>query len=477
MSDHVLSIDIGTTNLAVLILSLSSGEISTSSHRLVSSFPAPGHIEQDAQAIWDATQAAIEELFSKTGLTANDIRAIGVTSQRASIVIWDSKTGDVLAPMILWNDLRGVDRSTELKDMGFVAFPQQSATKLEQALASLEPPIASSTIWGGIDSFIVWKLSGRNVTDRSQAWASGYLDYSGTGWNEALIEAQRIPSEMFPELVDTRGPIVETDIQAFGARVPISAIVADQQCALIAHGNLKAGARKMTYGTAGVFNLTTGASPSFVGGTIAPFIQSHVDGDTVYCIEGMILSAGAMFDWLVEGLALAPSVGDLSSIAETVDDSNGVYVLPALWGLGAPHGKSEARGRIVGLSADVNQAHLIRASLESVAYRVREIVDAVNEADIVPPLSTPELPVDGGATRIPALLQIQADILQQPVKRMAVSDSTAFGAALSAAIGIEAISETELASYVKYDHVFEPAISQDAADTQFAQWKSQVYSD
>lgn len=475
MSDHILSIDVGTTNLVVLLLSLSEGTSSFVKRRIKSEFPQFGRVEQDAGAIWISLIEAIDELLGSANLTPEDIAAIGVTTQRSSIVIWDSRFGEPLAPMIVWSDLRGVDRAQELNAMGFAFVPQHAATKLEIALSSVADRVDSHTMWGNIDSYILWKLTGENLTDRSQAWASGYLDISTGDWNDNLIGLQSLSSSMFPKIVDTRGAVTKTNSKIFGAKVPVSAIVADQQCSIVAHGNLSPGARKMSYGTSGVYNLTIGNTPTFIGDEIGTLIQSHVSDETMYCVEGMILSVGAMFDWLVNTLKIAPSVNRLSDVARSANNNNGVAVLPALWGLGAPHGMSRVKARILGLSTEVDQASIVYAALQGVAFRVREMTEAIEESPNLPCTSQSLLPVDGGASQIDALLQIQADILQQPIKRPVVSETTAHGAALSAAMGVGAIKCSDLQSLIAYDAFFEPKVSRDEADAAFQTWKQAVY--
>ena len=475
MSDFILAIDVGTTTLTVLILDLSTGNTHTAKSRLSSNYPAPGLVEQDAGAIWDTAQKTLTTALQSAHLSPNDICAIGVTTQRSSIIVWDEATGTPITPMVVWSDQRGKQRAQELTEQGFAVHFQHAAAKLEAVLTLAEDRVSATTRWGNIDSFLIWKLSGEHITDHSQAWSCGYYDFGGTGWNEALINAQGLSISLFPGLVDTRGQVAETSEKVFGAKVPITAIVADQQCALVAHGDLTASACKMTYGTSGVFNLSTGQSLEMPGATIVPWIQSRIMDETTYCIEGMVTSAGAMFDWLVSGLKATSAVSELSDFATTVPNTQGVSVLPALWGLGAPHGKSDVTGKINGLSAGVTNAHIVRAAFEGVAFRVKEIVDVVDQAKLMPGISDRPLPVDGGASQIDVFLQIQANVLQRPVKRHAISEATAFGAALSAGLGVSKLETNQLQTFAKYDRTFIPEWSQDYAEEAFSTWKQSVF--
>ncbi|MEO8927756.1 MAG: FGGY-family carbohydrate kinase, partial [Caulobacteraceae bacterium] len=401
-----------------------------------------------------------------------DLAAIGVTTQRTSIVVWDKASGAPLSPLVIWSDLRGAERARELQQAGFFLAPQQAAAKLEAVLAAIDAP-GPRLAWGNIDSYLIWKLTGGAVhaTDRSQAWPTGYLDLATMGWNRALIDHQGLDEALFPRLVDTWGPIGVTAARMFGAAVPICADIADQQSALIAHGTA-AGVAKVTYGTAAALDLGTGADFIFKSPTAPPFVLSAVAGETRFCLEGMVLSAGAALDWLRAACRLGGHAR-FEALAASVPDAAGVAFLPALNGLGAPHGDGARRAALTGLSASVTTAHIARAALEGVAFRVREVFDHVQGlTDFEPPQA---LGVDGGLTANATFLQIQADLLGRPIRRHAIPEATAAGAALAAGRGAGLLTNADIRVFTRYDRAFEPRIGAGEAEARFSAWRGQVY--
>ena len=440
---------------------------------LISIAPRPGRVEQDAEKVWRATRRVIAGALARAGLGPADISAIGLTTQRTSVVVWDKASGKPLSPLVVWSDLRGAGRAAELAEAGFMLAPQQAATKLEAIFAGVEAP-GARLAWGNIDSFLIWKLSGGAVhaTDRSQAWPCGYLAFPGPGWNARLIEHQGLDIGTFPQLSDTWGLIGTTDRRVFGASVPITADVADQQSALIAHGDTS-GTAKITFGTSATFNLATGDRFLFPAPTIPPLIVSSVAGETRFCVEGMVLTAGAGLDWLRAACGLGRH-GSFEALAASVPDAGGAAFLPALQGLGAPHGDPTRRGGLTGLTASVTRAHLARAALEGVAFRAREVVDHVYELTGVAAPPAP-LGVDGGVTANRAFLQILADMLGRPVQRHATAEATLLGAALCAGRGANLLTEADIGGFVRHEAPVEPRIGADEAAQRFAAWRAAVY--
>jgi glycerol kinase len=429
-------------------------------------------VEQDAEAIWRATLDAVRRALAEAGRTAGDITAIGVTTQRASAVVWDRTTGAPLTPLVVWSDLRGAQRASELAAAGFMLAPQQAATKLESMFAAVEAP-ASRIAWGNIDSYVIFRLTGgcAHVTDRTQAWPCGYLALPDLSWNERLIEHQHLDPATFPALVDTWGEIGLTSTAVFGAMVPIAADIADQQSALLAHG-VEAGTAKFTFGTSGTFDLATGGTFLFPGPGTPPLIVSSVAGDTRFCIEGMVLSAGSAVDWLRRALALGDHAA-FDGLAGSVSDAAGAAFLPALQGLGAPHGDPSRRAGLTGLTSSVRRAHLARAGFEGVAFRAREIVDHIYAAtDFSPPSA---LGVDGGLSRSRVFVQILADLGGRPVRRHATAEATMLGAALSAGRAAGLLSEADAAAMIRFEPAIEPQLAPHEADMRFAAWREQVY--
>jgi glycerol kinase len=468
MAELLLALDVGTTSLGAGLFRPDGKLLAWSARRLTTRSPGPGRLEQDPGAIWRATLAVMRGALAESGRNAVDLAAIGITTQRTSTMLWDRRSGRVLTPLVLWSDLRGMERAASLRGEGHFVAPQQAAAKLEGVMADAGP--GDDLAWGNIDSYLIWRLSGAaaHVTDCSQAWPTGYLDLTTMGWNQALIAHQGLDPSTFPKLVDTWGPIAETTAAVLGRPVPIAADIADQQSALTAHG----GQAKVTYGTSATLDLGTGAALVLKDMSAPPFVVSSVDGEARFCLEGMVYTAGAALDWMRGAMRLgAPTAFD--ALAASVPDAGGVWFLPALQGLGAPYGDATRRGALGGLSLGASRAHIARAALEGVAWRTREVFEHVHAlAERAPPAA---LGVDGGLASSDIFLQIQADLLGQPVRRHALREATAGGAAICAARGVGLLGADETGGFVAYDRAFEPAIGRDEADTRFDAWKQAVY--
>jgi glycerol kinase len=472
MPELILAIDVGTTSTRAALFAPDGRMSGLSARPIASRTPQPGRVEQDAAAVWRATRRVIAEALTAAGRSAHDVAAVGLTSQRASAVAWDRRTGAPLSPMVVWSDLRGIERARELAGAGFMVAPQQSATKLEALMAGVRAP-PGRLAWGNIDSYILHRLSGGAVhaVDRSQAWPSGYLSFPDLGWNERLIAHQGLDPAAFPALVDTWGEMGVTDPRVFGAAVPICADIADQQSALIAHGEAP-GTAKITWGTSATFDLATGGQFMFPGPATPPLLVSSVDGDTRWCVEGMILSAGSALDWLRRVARLGGHAA-FEALAASAPDAGGVAFLPALQGLGAPHGDPARRGAINGLTSATDRAHLARAGLEGLAFRAREVVNHVYGAVGQAP---PEiLGVDGGLTASPLFLQVLADLTGLNVRRHAVGEATLLGAALCAARGAGLLGESDVAALRRFEAPVAPRISADEAAARFAAWRAAVH--
>jgi glycerol kinase len=471
MPELLLGLDVGTTSLGAGLFSLDGRLLAWSSRRLKTTSPAPGHLEQDANAIWRAAVAVMRSALAEAGRSADDLAGIGVTTQRTSIVVWDRRDGRPRSPLVLWSDLRGVEQAAALRTRGYFVAPQQAAAKLVDVVAGAEA--SADLAWGNIDSYLIWRLSGgaAHVTDRSQAWPTGYLDLSTMGWNQALIDHQDLDAAMFPRLVDTWGAIAETAPAVLGRPVPITADIADQQAALSAHGG-QAGVAKVTYGTSATLDLGTGAELVLKDFSAPPFVVSSVAGEARFCIEGMVYTAGAALDWVRATMRLGqPEAFD--RLAASVPDAGEVWFLPALQGLGAPHADAARRGVLGGLSLGTSRAQIARAALEGVAFRTREVFEHVHT--LAGRALPPALGVDGGLAGSDVFLQLQADLLSQPLRRHALGEATACGAAICAARGAGLIGADEAGGLVAYDRTFEPAVSRDHADSRFVAWKRAVY--
>jgi len=471
MPELILAIDVGTTSTRAAVVEPDGRLAGLAAGPLTSSNPRPGLVEQDAARVWAATRRVIAAALARARRAAGDIAAVGVTTQRASAVAWDRKTGRPLAPMVVWSDLRGAAEATRLQQAGFLVAPQQSATKLAGLIKGLDAPIGQ-VAWGNIDSYLIWRLTGgaAHATDRSQAWPSGYLNLPDLEWNPRLIEHQGLDPAIFPSLVDSWGPIGTTTKAAFGAVVPITADLADQQAALIAHGETP-GTAKFTFGTSATFDLATEAF-TFVGPTVPPLLVSSVGGRTRWCVEGMVLSAGSALDWLRGACGLGGHAR-FEALAGSVTDAGGAAFLPALNGLGAPHGDPARRGVLQGLTGGVTRAHLARAGLEGLAFRAREVLEHIEGLTGVG--ASKALGVDGGLTKSRSFLQVLADLTGRPVRRHATPEATLLGAAIGAGRGAGLLSEADIAAMRRFDDPVSPNIGADEASARFAAWRAAVY--
>ncbi len=471
MPELILAIDVGTTSTRAAVVGLDGRIAGIDAAPLKSLTPRAGWVEQDAGRVWAATRQVIAGALAKAGRQPDDIAAVGVTTQRASAVVWDKTTGRPLSPMVVWSDLRGATRAIELQEAGFLVAPQQSATKLDLILAEVNAP-RDRIAWGNIDSFLIWKLTGggAHVTDRSQAWPSGYLGLPDLTWNDRLIDHQGLDQAWFPNLLDSWGEIGVTAKSVFGASVPITADVADQQSALIAHGDAT-GTAKFTWGTSATFDLATAAF-TFVAPTTPPLLVSSVCGETRWCVEGMVLSAGSALDWLRTTCGLGGH-RPFEALAASVPDASGAAFLPALQGLGAPHGDPGRRGGLTGLTPGVTRAHLARAGLEGLAFRAREVVDHIY--DLTGATRPEVLGVDGGLTRNDLFLQVLADLTGRPVRRHTTPEATLLGAAISAGRGAMLLTETDVSAMIRFGEPVSPTIGTDESADRFAAWRAAVY--
>lgn len=478
MPELLAGLDVGTTTVTACIFEPSGKLLARAGARLATATPAPGHAEQDAEAVVGTARRMLRVALVKAGRNADDLAALGIATQRTSLVVWDRRTGRPLTPLILWNDLRGLSRAAELQQAGVPLSPQQAAAKLEAAVAAIpdRAPLArdGQLAWGNIDSFLIFRLTGgaAHVTDRSQAWPLGYLDLTSFGWNEGLIALQGLDPGIFPRLVDSWGVVGEAHPRAFGAATPIAADLADQQAAVIGHAAEEAGAGKVTLGTAAALDVSTGAQFSYLGPSLPPFVLSSVAGETRFCVEGMVVSAGAALDWLRRSFRL----GDhrrFDALATSVADTGGAWMLPALQGLGAPHGDLGRRGMIGGLSLAVGPAQVARAAVEGVAFRVREVMEAIyGGTGLARPV---QLKADGGLTDSEALMQILADALALPVARHAHREATACGAAIAAGRGVGLLGPADGARFARYDRIFEPRVSTAEGEARYELWRRQAY--
>nr|MDQ3611452.1 glycerol kinase [Actinomycetota bacterium] len=465
----VLALDVGTTGVTALVVSADGAVLGRGYQEFGQHFPQPGWVEHEPEEIWQAVIAA-----SRAGLAAapsEQVSCLGVTDQRETAVLWDRTSLAAPRRAIVWQDRRTAAICERLRDAGHeprVAEltglrldPYFTATKLtwlaEHDPRAWEGVTAGRTALGTVDSYIVARLTGgrRHVTDASNASRTLLFDLRTGGWSEELCELFGVPMAALPEVVPSYGEMDRTDPAAFlGLDLPVAGIAGDQQAALFGQGCYEPGRSKCTYGTGSFVLVNTGSTPQLSDRLLTTVAWMEPDGSLVYALEGAVFVTGAAVQWLRDGLQLIGSAAEIEALARTVTSSDGVVFVPALTGLGAPHWDPDARGTVLGITRGTTRAHLARATLEAIAFEVRDVVDAITaEAG----LSVPTLQVDGGASANDLLCQLQADQLGIPVQRPQVLETTALGAAFLAGLGTGVWSSPqELVDTWQLDRRFEP---------------------
>jgi glycerol kinase len=443
---HVLALDQGTTSTRSIVFDAEGDRIAQAQIPLEQIFPRPGWVEHDAMRIWDDQVATARDALEQAGLEARDLAAVGVTNQRETVVVWDRSTGRPIHNAIVWQDRRTADECRSLVEAGHDPMlrertglgvdPYFSATKLAWLLdhveGARERAERGELAAGTIDSWLVHKLTGGAVhaTDVTNASRTQLLDISSGRWDPELCELFGVPESLLPGVVPSSGIVGETSPDVLGAAVPIAGICGDQQAALAGHGCFSAGDAKATFGT-GVFVLEHTGTERKTSQKLAVTIAAQTRAELEYALEGSIFMGGAAVQWLVEGLKLADSPQAVQELAESVDDSGGVVLVPALTGLGAPHWDPLARGAILGLTRGSTDAHVARAGMESIALQVGDLADVL-AGDAGGELAS--IRVDGGVTVNELVMQTLADVLGVPVHRALVAESTAMGAAFLAGL-------------------------------------------
>ena len=445
-------------------------------------YPQPGWVEHDADEIWAAVQTTARDALDAAGARPTDVRAIGITNQRETLVVWDRKTLKPLSHAIVWQDRRTASECTSLREAGhearvreitgLVLDPYFTATKLAWVMQHVEG--ARDAAVGTVDSWLVARLSGGrdHVTDASNASRTLLFDIGRGVWSDEMAALFGVPLTNLPEVCDSSGEISRSDAGSFGGvDAPISGMAGDQQAALFGQACITVGMAKNTYGTGSFVLMQTGEQrvPSSSG--MLTTVAWRRDGRLSYALEGAIFITGASLQWLRDGLGVIQSAAEAGPLAASVPDSGGVFLIPAFVGLGAPHWDSYARGTIVGLTRGSGRAQLVRAAVEAMAYQTRDVVEAM-ERDTGEPLR--ELRVDGGAAVMDVLCQFQADLLGIPVRRPRQTETTALGAAFLAGLGAGIWKDADLKDLWKLDREFEPTMSRDQAGSLQAEWRRAV---
>lgn len=488
MDKYIMALDLGTTSCRCIIFDKSGRICSAAQKEFTQYFPQPGWVEHDAEEIWATQTGLMYEAMSKIDITINEIAGIGITNQRETTVLWDKETGRPVHKAIVWQCRRTAGYCDELKKLGMAEFFRSktglvldayfSATKLrwllDNAAGARERAEKGELLFGTVDSWIIWKLTGGkvHVTDYSNASRTMLFNIHTLKWDEEILRVLKIPQQILPEVKPSSHVYGYTDSKLFGREVPIAGAGGDQQCALFGQTCFERGEVKNTYGTGGFMLMNTGTAPVNSHNGLVTTIAWGVDDKVEYALEGSIFVAGAAVQWLRDELGLIRDAVESEVLAKSVPDANGCYIVPAFVGLGAPYWDQYARGAIVGLTRGVNRNHIVRATLESIAYQVNDVLMAMQEDSGMPITS---LRVDGGACDNDFLMQFQADILNTPVVRPYCIETTAMGAAYLAglAVGYWRSKEEILANHVIAAE-FKPQMGQAKRESLLQGWHNAV---
>ena len=488
MDKYIMALDLGTTSCRCIIFDKNGRICSAAQKEFTQYFPQPGWVEHDAEEIWATQTGLMYEAMSKIDITINEIAGIGITNQRETTVLWDKETGRPVHKAIVWQCRRTAGYCDELKKLGMAEFFRSktglvldayfSATKLrcllDNAAGARERAEKGELLFGTVDSWIIWKLTGGkvHVTDYSNASRTMLFNIHTLKWDEEILRVLKIPQQILPEVKPSSHVYGYTDSKLFGREVPIAGAGGDQQCALFGQTCFERGEVKNTYGTGGFMLMNTGTAPVNSHNGLVTTIAWGVDDKVEYALEGSIFVAGAAVQWLRDELGLIRDAAESEVLAKSVPDANGCYVVPAFVGLGAPYWDQYARGAIVGLTRGVNRNHIVRATLESIAYQVNDVLMAMQEDSGMPITS---LRVDGGACDNDFLMQFQADILNTSVVRPYCIETTAMGAAYLAglAVGYWRSKEEILANHVIAAE-FKPQMGQAKRESLLQGWHNAV---
>ncbi len=484
----VVAIDAGTTGVRAFAVGEDGRPVGWSYREFPQHFPQPGWVEHDADDIWEAVRATLGELSERLGADGRTIAALGITDQRETVVVWDRRTGRPLHRAIVWQDRRTAERCDALRNeghldlvrstTGLVLDPYFSATKLEWLLSPGGGGVEATTdlAFGTVDSWVLWNLTGGVVhaTDPSNASRTMLYDIRGGRWSEELCELFGVPASCLPEVRPSSGRFgVTAEGSGVPAGIPVSGIAGDQQAALFGQACFEPGMTKNTYGTGSFVLMNVGSTcPDPVEGLLTTIAWGLADGSTTFALEGSIFVTGAAIQWLRDGLGIIADASEIGPLAASIDDTEGVYLVPAFAGLGSPTWDPYARGTLLGLTRGVGRAHLARAVVEAMTYQTRDVVDAMTAAS---GHEVKLLRADGGASVMDLLLQLQADQLQVPVARPTIQETTVLGAASLAGLA-EGMwgSLDDLAANWALDVQFEPKASATGANARYAGWQRAV---
>ncbi|HAZ06504.1 MAG TPA: glycerol kinase [Acetobacterium sp.] len=486
MKKYILSLDAGTTSSRAILFNHDSEIVSVAQKEFTQIYPKAGWVEHDAMEIWATQSGVVTEAMSKIGATAEEIAAIGITNQRETTVVWDRKTGEPIYNAIVWQCRRTASFCDELKARGLEDYVREntglvidayfSGTKINWILNNVpgarERAEKGELAFGTIDTWLIWKLTdGKvHVTDYSNASRTMAFNIKTLKWDEKMLKELDIPASMLPEVRPSSDVYGTTSL--YGTEIPIAGAAGDQQAALFGQACFEPGMAKNTYGTGCFMLMNTGDKPVKSNSGLVTTIGWGLDGEVEYALEGSIFIAGAAIQWLRDEVKLVDSAPDSEFYCNKVSDTHGVYMVPAFVGLGAPHWDMYARGAILGLTRGANKAHLIRATVESLAYQTKDVLDAMEKDSNI---KLAALKVDGGACANDFLMQFQADILGVPVDRPSIVETTAMGAAYLAGLAVKFWDgKADVTNAWKLDRSFKPAMDADVRAKLYAGWLKAV---
>jgi len=488
MKQYLLAMDQGTTSCRAIIFSSDGTMVGTAQKEFTQIFPHDGWVEHDPTEIWATQIGVAHEALAKTGLDGTDIAAIGITNQRETTVVWDKHTGKPIYNAIVWQCRRTADYCDLLKEQGYGDLVRAktgllidsyfSATKIRWILqnvpGAMEKAQNGDLLFGTVDTWLIWMLTGGKVhaTDPSNAARTMLYNIRKLCWDTELLELFGIPACMLPEVLPSSGVFGYTKLSLFGAEVPIAGVAGDQQAALFGQCCFDKGDVKNTYGTGGFMLMNTGETAVTSQNGLVTSIAWRIGDKTQYVLEGSVFVCGAAVQWLRDGLGIIRSSADTEKLARSVPDNGGVYFVPAFVGLGAPYWDPYARGSIVGLTRAATKAHIVRATLEAMAYQTADVL-AVMEKEANAPVCS--LKVDGGASANKFLLQFQADITSKQIVHPACIETTALGAACLAGLAVGVYDSLEaIRAIYHHDVQFDAQMTSEQRDTLYDGWKKAV---
>ena len=474
---YILALDQGTSSSRAIVFDQNFKILAIEQKEFKSYYPKPGWVEQDPMEIWNTQLEVAQAAVKKLNLNPSDIAAIGITNQRETTIIWDKTTGKPVYNAIVWQDKRTAQQCKQLERTaahqiqqitGLKPDPYFSATKIQWILQNIQAN-HKNLLFGTVDTWLIWNLTGGkvHVTDYSNASRTMLFDIKKLSWSEQLLDLLNVPGHILPKPVESSGIVGYTSPGLFGASIPIAGIAGDQQAALFGQACFEPGMAKNTYGTGCFILMNTGNEIKYSNNGLLTTVAWGLNGQVYYALEGSVFIAGAAIKWLRDGLQIIKSASETEQMALSVQSSEGVYFVPAFSGLGAPYWDMDARGAIVGLTQGVNRNHIVRATLESLAYQTRDVFEAMEQDSGI---KLQKLYVDGGASVNNFLMQFQADILNVDVYRPKNVETTALGAAYLAALAVGLTSLEQIVKLKEIDRVFEPQMPENERKKLYEGW-------